>query len=177
MKPKEGFRSTVLLFVVFVFLYFSFLEGEWRVRRGNSQTIHTLSIAATWRLLEFIDLRVVCKACSACLLFGWSGTRYPESPSPHALTWYLSALRLWGGSRLSFSMTAARTYLPFYFWTWLTGWQPWHSCNHCGACYYAYINILINTWLAIEEIIACHQSTVRKERALVCARACLQFIL
>lgn len=74
---------------------------------------------------------------------------------------------------LSFSMMAAHTYLLFYFEAWLTGWQAWHSCRRCGACYYAYINILINTWLAIEEIITCHHSTVRKEFALFYGHVCV----
>lgn len=92
---------------------------------------------------------------------------------PRALAWCLSAYGLWRGLCLSFSMTAAHTYLPFYFEAWLTGWQPWHSCRRCGACYYAYINILINTRSAIEEIITCHHSTVRKECTLlyVCVHA------
>ena len=64
-------------------------------------------------------------------------------------------------------LSLAHTYLPFSFEAWLTGRQPWHSCRRCGACYYAYINILINTWSAIEEIITCHHST-----ALCCACAC-----
>lgn len=83
---------------------------------------------------------------------------------------YLGAMR---GLCLSFSMTAAHTYLPFYFEAWLMGWQPWHACRHCGTCYYGYINILINTWLAIEEIITCHHSTAKKERTLfyACAHA------
>lgn len=108
-----------------------------------------------------------------------AGSPVAKWPPAHDAPWYnnstpctglifvsLNAMR---GFCLSFSMTAVHTYLPFYFEAWLTGWQPWHSCRRCGACYYAYINILINTWSAIEEIITCHHSTVWKECALLCA--------
>lgn len=83
---------------------------------------------------------------------------------------FVSSRPMWGLC-LSFSMTMLHSYLLFYFEAWLTGRQRWHSCRRCGACYYAYINILINTWLAIEEIITCHHSTVWKECALLCVYA------
>lgn len=128
---------------------------------------------------------------SRCLSLFWFLSSAPHSgagsplakwPPAHYAPWYNNStsctglifvsLRAMRGLCLSFSMTAVHTYLPFYFEAWLTGWQPWHSCRRCGACYYAYINILINTWSAIEEIITCHHSTVWKECALLCVRVC-----
>lgn len=114
---------------------------------------------------------------SSVLCSPYSGNASPAQCAP----WYNNStpctglifvsLRAMRGPWLSFSMTALHTHLPFYFEAWLTGRQPWHSCRRCGACYYAYINILINTWSAIEEIITCHHSTVWKECALLCAHA------
>lgn len=117
-----------------------------------------------------------------CSPHSGAGSPVAKWPLAHYAPWYNNStpctglifvsLRAMRGLCLSFSMTAVHTYLPFYFEAWLTGWQPWHSCRRCGACYYAYINILINTWLAIEEIITCHHSTVWKEYAgCVCMHA------
>ena len=56
------------------------------------------------------------------------------------------------------------------------GRQTWHSCRRCRACYYAYINILINTRSTIEEIMACHHSTVWNpcvHSMLVCVCLCV----
>lgn len=108
--------------------------------------------------------------------------------------WYNNATRCTGlifvssravrGFCLSFSMTALNTYLPFHFEAWLTGRQRWHSCRRRRACYYAYINILINTWSTIEEIITCHHSTVWKillccvcVYVYVCVQACTHTLI
>ncbi len=66
------------------------------------------------------------------------------------------------GFCLSVAVTAAHAYLPCYFEQWLTAGQAWHSQPCGGACYYANINIPINTWSTIEQIITHHQSAVSK---------------
>lgn len=64
------------------------------------------------------------------------------------------------GFCLSVAVTAAHAYLPCYFEQWLTAGQAWHSQACGGACYYANINIPINTWSTIEKIITRHHSAV-----------------
>lgn len=66
------------------------------------------------------------------------------------------------GFCLSVAVTAAHAYLPCYFERWLTAGQAWHSQPRGGACYYANINIPINTWSTIEKIITHHHSAVSK---------------
>lgn len=128
----------------------------------------TLSVCASLRFFSSVSY-------SGGVLFEWPpahhDVQYNNSTQCAGLIFvYLRAM--WGLC-LSFSMTAAYTYLPFYFEAWLMGWQPWHACRHCGTCYYRYINILISTWLAIEEIITCHHSTAKKECTMFyeCAHA------
>lgn len=142
----------------------------------------TLSCLVSVSYLPPLSVCLLPSGSSArCSRLSGAGSPVAKWPAaPHA-RWYNNASPCTGllfhssrtvrGLCLSFSETAAHAYLPFYFEAWLTCRQPWHSCRRCGACYYAYINILINTWSAIEEIITCHHSTVWKERALLSAYA------
>lgn len=129
----------------------------------------------------YIIVFLSCSSTPQCSPNSGSGSPVAKWPPIRYAPWYNNSTpcialifvcsRAMEGLCLSFSLTAVHTYLPFYFEAWLMGRQPWHSCRRCGACYYAYINILINTWSAIEEIITCHHSTVWEEYALLCVYA------
>lgn len=59
-------------------------------------------------------------------------------------------------------------YLWFYFQMWLTAGWLWHSQRKHTACYYAYINILINTRCSIAKVITCHHFSASSKKSLLC---------
>lgn len=184
---SEG--SHDVFFLCLVVEVFESLPEEFPVNQQQHQAahwcfclLHSVKKFSFFLAVYFLSSLVF---CSSVWLLSQVATRLSPNDHPlaHYAVWYNNSTPCIGlmfvsfgsvrGLCLSLSMTAARTYLAFYFEAWLTGWQPWHSCRRCGACYYAYINILINTRSAIEEIITCHHSTVRKRLlfVLVCAHA------
>lgn len=59
-------------------------------------------------------------------------------------------------------------YLRFYFQMWLTAGWLWHSRRKHTACYYACINILINTRCSVGKVIACHHFSASSKKSLLC---------
>lgn len=59
-------------------------------------------------------------------------------------------------------------YLRFYFQMWLTAGWLWHSRRKHTACYYACINILINTRCSIGKVITCHHFSASSKKSLLC---------
>lgn len=59
-------------------------------------------------------------------------------------------------------------YLRFYFQMWLAAGWLWHSRRKHTACYYACINILINTRCRIGKVITCHHFSASSKKSLLC---------
>lgn len=59
-------------------------------------------------------------------------------------------------------------YLRFYFQMWLTAGWLWHSRRKHTACYYACINILINTRYRSGKVITCHHFSASSKKSLLC---------
>lgn len=59
-------------------------------------------------------------------------------------------------------------YLRFYFQMWLTAGWLWHSRRKHTACYYACINILINTRCSVGKVITCHHFSASSKKSLLC---------
>lgn len=123
---------------------------EYKERRGS----HTQSLALSHHLVPFQLIK------DKLLLLG-------------TLQWHSDWWR--GAKHLSADWVLAVTtviklpaYLRFYFQMWLTAGWLWHSRHKHTACYYACINILINTRCSFGKVITCHHFSASSKKSLLC---------